>query len=274
MKEIRDAGRCLCDLWESEPTGPWVLLQILTLVNECTFPEELLTFGGAKPVSGSVMEEAQSSWDHGCCIPGCIPAGRHPAPTLHLPAALTEIIAEFLERKKTQSAAGGFLPEALSAGGHLWQSSVTEPGIVTQGLLSCCGRSRVGDWKCCRQHNDSAWWKCKGFLTPLTLVWDMRGQQSMCWCHLCYFKWMFYVLVTACWTVQGLAQSCLQKWWPCGFGASGNVPLWIYCWDSGPDWFSWKDRAQKQTFLKGKFRNEHDSSVRCCFFEGIQSSEM
>lgn len=69
------------------------------------------------------MEEVQSSWDERCCIPGCIPAGRHLAPTLHLPAVLTEIIAAFLERKKNpvlwQSAPGRFLPEALSAGGHL-----------------------------------------------------------------------------------------------------------------------------------------------------------
>lgn len=32
--------------------------------------------------------------------------------------------------------------------------------------------------------------------------------------------------------------------------------------------FPEKDQPQKHTFIKGQFKNEHDSSVRCCFFEG------
>lgn len=165
MKEIRDAGRYLCvsvRIW-----APWVLLQILTLVNEWTFLEELLTFGGpdlclwerdgrgTEQLGWKVLHSRlHSSWQA---------PGTKTSPACSVDRDNCSISGEEKNSVLWQSAPGGFLPEALSAGGHLWQL-----GIVTQRLLSSCGRNRVDDWRCCRQQNDSAGQKFKGFLIPLT----------------------------------------------------------------------------------------------------------
>lgn len=91
---------------------------------------------GEACVFENVMEEIQNSWDRRCCIPGCIPAGRHLTPTFYLPAVLTKIIAAFLKRKKqscsSQHKGDSFLRH-LNAGGHLF--------CVTQSvscIVWCC----------------------------------------------------------------------------------------------------------------------------------------
>lgn len=164
------AGIGVC-LWQSVSLSA---AADLTLVNECTFLEELLTFGG--PNLCLWEHDGRGPEQLGGTIGAAFLAAFQLAGTWHdnSPAcSLTKIIAAFLERKKNpvlwQSAPGGFLAEALSAGGCLWQSCVTELGIVT-GVLSSCSRSRVDDWRCCREQDDSAWQKCKGFFTPLLVV--------------------------------------------------------------------------------------------------------
>lgn len=99
----------------------------------------------------------------------------------------------------------------------------------------------------------------------------MRGQQSMCWCHLFCFKWIFYVWGSGH-NLPGCARAgtklpleVVSLWLGC---LGEYTALWIYCCDSNPDWFSCKDQPQKHTLIKGKCKNERDSSLRCYFFEG------
>lgn len=122
------AGIGVC-LWESVSLSA---AADLTLVNECTFLEELLTFGG--PNLCVWEHDGRGTEQLGGTIGAAFLAAFQLAGTWHdaSPAcSLTKIIAAFLERKKNpilwQSAPGGFLAEALSAGGCVWQSLALSP---------------------------------------------------------------------------------------------------------------------------------------------------
>lgn len=206
------AGIGVC-LWESVSLSA---AADLTLVNECTFLEELLTFGG--PNLCVWEHDGRGTEQLGGTIGAAFLAAFQLAGTWHdaSPAcSLTKIIAAFLERKKNpilwQSAAGGFLAEALSAGGCLWQSCVTELGIVTQE----CSAPAAG-----------AEWMIEGAAENRMILLDRNAKVSLLPCS--WFRtwgasracadvtssvlneyFMFGALVTICQAVQGLARSCL-----------------------------------------------------------------
>lgn len=131
---------------------------------------------GQACVFEKVMEKIQNSWDCRCCIPGCIPAGRHLTPTFYLPAVLTKIIAAFLKGKEQSCGSqhkGDSSLRHISAGGHLFRVAQSLSCVAwcyhLGSVQSLQGAART-EWfiECAtEEHNDSALQSYKGNLFPL-----------------------------------------------------------------------------------------------------------
>lgn len=86
-----------------------------------------------------VMDEVQGSWEHGCCIPGCIPAGTHTSPVCSVDKDNCSISGEEnIQSNGSQLQGDSFLR-------HSGQGVPgTEPGTVTQGCSApAAGAERV-----------------------------------------------------------------------------------------------------------------------------------
>lgn len=249
MKEIRDAGRYLCvsvrkgiSVWCSEPTCPWALLQILTVLNECTLLEELLTFGGPSlclwECDGRDTEQGgpwvlhsrlHSSW-------------QAPDTNTSPACSVDKDNCSISEEKKPSPV------EVSSRGIPSWDSQCGWAPVPCDRVWRCHpGAAQV------LQQEQSGFLRVLQRIEWFCLAEMQRFPYSPCSCcrtwrasRACadvtsvilneYF--MFRALVTVCQTVQGLAQSCLLKWWACGLDALGNMPLCGFTAKIQPDWFS------------------------------------
>lgn len=175
------------------------------------------------------MEEIQNGWDPGCCIPGCIPAGRHLTPIFSLPTVLTKIIAAFPRSKKVLwlSAQRDSFLRHLHAGWHhgsvfQWhRTHLVQRGVVTSGLYTSCREQQTqsGLLTVLQRIQQLCFTELHMYPFPLACGLGHEGLLECAHVVVILKEYLNSRLWSVCQIVQRLAEGCLSE----------TVSLWLEC---------------------------------------------